>query len=58
MKSPAWNGFVAGAWQNEINVRNFIQLNYTPYVGDESFLADATPRTKELMDKLQELFRK
>ena len=58
MEHKNWNGFVSGEWQNEINVRYFIQLNYTPYVGDESFLADATPRTKELMDKLQELFRK
>ena len=50
MKTTAWNGFAPGVWQNEINVRDFIQKNYTPYTGDESFLAEATPRTRELMD--------
>ena len=58
MVAEQWKNFKPGIWQEEINVRNFIQLNYTPYTGDESFLADATPRTKELMGKLQELFRK
>ena len=56
MTHPHWNGFTAGVWQDEINVRDFIQKNYTPYEGDHSFLADATPRTRELMDKLQGLF--
>ena len=42
-----WNGFVAGKWQDEINVRDFIQLNYTPYEGDESFLCGPTERTKK-----------
>ena len=56
MTHPHWNGFTAGVWQDEINVRDFIQLNYTPYEGDHSFLADATPRTRELMAKLQALF--
>ena len=56
MTHAHWNGFTAGVWQDEINVRNFIQLNYTPYEGDHSFLADATPRTRKLMDKLQSLF--
>ena len=56
MTHPHWNGFTAGVWQDEINVRDFIQKNYTPYEGDHSFLADATPRTRELMNKLQELF--
>ena len=56
MTHPHWNGFTAGVWQDEINVRNFIQLNYTPYEGDHSFLTDATPRTRELMDTLQGLF--
>lgn len=36
---PEWNGFVGGKWEDEINVRDFIQKNYTPYDGDESFLA-------------------
>ncbi len=51
----AWNGFTGDVWKNEINVRSFIQDNYTPYEGDESFLAGVTERTKRLMDKLQEL---
>ena len=38
--------FVGGKWQQEINVRDFIQKNYTPYEGDSSFLADATDATK------------
>ncbi len=53
-----WNGFKNGLWQNEINVRDFIQTNYTPYEGDESFLASATERTTELDKKVKELFRK
>ena len=56
MRFSQWDGFAAGKWQDEINVRDFIQTNYTPYDGDDSFLADATPRTRELMDKLQGLF--
>ena len=54
-KSP-WRGFKAGLWQKEINVRYFIQLNYEPYDGDESFLAPATKRTQKIWGKLQELF--
>ena len=56
MTHENWNGFNPGVWQEEINVRDFIQQNYTPYTGDHHFLADATPRTTALMDKLQELF--
>ncbi len=56
MKHENWNGFVAGEWQNEINVRNFIQLNYKEYHGDSDFLAKATDRTKTLMKKLESLF--
>ena len=56
MERTQWNGFKAGNWQNEIDVRNFIQTNYTPYEGDESFLAEATPRTEKLMKKLNHLF--
>ena len=51
-----WNGFVGGAWQDEINVRDFIQKNYKEYTGDDSFLAGPTARTTALMEKLQELF--
>ena len=50
-----WNGFVPGAWQNSINVRDFIQKNYNPYTGDDKFLAGPTPRTDRLMKKLNEL---
>jgi len=51
-----WQGFRTGLWQKEINVRDFIQQNYTPYDGDESFLAKATQRTQRIWKKLQELF--
>ncbi len=56
MNYPQWNGFNPGVWQEEVNVRDFIQRNYTPYTGDDAFLADATPRTRALMEKLQGLF--
>ena len=49
MTHENWNGFKAGAWQEEINVRDFIQKNYEAYDGDESFLAGPTKRTNELM---------
>ena len=52
-----WNGFKAGDWQNEINVRDFIQRNYTPYEGDESFLAGPTARTSGLVEKLNALLK-
>jgi formate C-acetyltransferase len=51
-----WDGFRGALWQREINVRAFIQLNYTPYDGDSAFLAPATARTKTLWDKLTTLF--
>ena len=56
MKHENWNGFVEGRWQDEINVRDFIQKNYKPYEGDDSFLSGATERTISLMKKLQNLF--
>ena len=56
MNHENWAGFQAGVWQNEINVRDFIQTNYKAYDGDASFLADATDRTKALMKKVEELF--
>ena len=52
---PAWAGFVGGRWTKDINVSEFIRLNYTPYDGDESFLAGASPATDKLWGKLQEL---
>src|SRR6266404_560063 len=51
-----WREFELGLWQKEIDVRNFIQQNYTPYYADESFLAPATERTKKLWAGLNELF--
>jgi len=51
----AWEGFVEGKWQKEIDVRDFILRNYTPYYGDESFLAPASDRTKILNEKYQKL---
>ncbi len=57
MEHKNWNGFKSGKWQNEINVRNFIQSNYTEYKGDHAFLAGATDRTKALMKKLEDLFK-
>ena len=56
MEHQNWTGFKGGAWQNEINVRDFIQQNYKEYTGDASFLAKATPRTNALMKKIQALF--
>src|SRR5690242_5366703 len=53
---PQWEGFKPGFWKKEINVRDFIQQNYEPYEGDESFLAPATERTTKLWDRLNELF--
>ena len=50
-----WNGFNGRLWKQEINVRDFIQNNYTPYDGDESFLAGPTDATNKLWEKLQEL---
>ena len=51
-----WNGFRTGLWQKEINVRDFIQQNYTPYEDDGSFLKGATPRTEHIWDILKKLF--
>lgn len=56
MEHNNWNGFKKGVWQDEINVRDFIQQNYEEYTGDGSFLAGATHRTEELMKKLNGLF--
>ncbi len=50
----AWEGFVPGVWQSEVNTRDFIQKNYTPYEGDESFLAGATDATTALWNKVME----
>ena len=56
MEHNNWNGFKKGVWQDEINVRDFIQQNYKEYTGDSSFLAPATNRTNGMMKKLNSLF--
>ncbi len=58
MNVAQWNGFREGVWQEEINVRDFIQQNYKEYTGDAGFLAGATARTDKMMNKVQNLFRK
>ena len=50
-----WSNFVGGLWESEINVRDFIQKNYKPYDGDESFLVGPTEATEKLWGKLKEL---
>ena len=52
----AWRGFVAGPWQDGVDVRDFIQRNYTPYTGDAGFLAGPTDRTTALWEKLAAMF--
>jgi formate C-acetyltransferase len=54
--SAAWRGFNGGMWEKEIDVRDFIQQNYTPYEGDEKFLAPVTKRSQAIWDTLQALF--
>jgi len=56
-KVEAWNGFTPGHWVDNIDVRDFIQKNYTPYDGDSSFLADPTDATKKLWDKVLDLMK-
>ena len=50
-----WRNFVGGAWQGEVDVRDFIQKNYTPYDGDDSFLKGPTDATKKLWAQVMEL---
>jgi len=52
----AWRDFLPGNWNENIDVRDFIQKNYAPYEGDGAFLAPATERTKKLFEKLSALF--
>ncbi len=58
MQFEQWNKFKSGDWQHEINVRDFIQNNYTPYEGDSSFLKGTTEKTKKLWDEVLELYKK
>lgn len=55
MNTTAWQGFETGRWTKEIDVRNFIQKNYSLYVGDDSFLEGVTEKTKKVWDKCHEL---
>lgn len=55
MIENAWKNFNAGNWQTSIDVRDFIQKNYTPYEGDDKFLAGPTERTGKIMEKVRDL---
>ena len=57
MQFKQWENFEKGKWCNEIDVRDFIQKNYTPYIGNEDFLEGATPKTKKLWDEVLDLFK-
>ena len=57
-RENAWEGFEAGIWTKEINVRDFIHRNYSLYAGDSSFLAPATERTLKLWDQVLDLYKK
>lgn len=58
MEFKQWEGFKKGDWKKEIDVRNFIQSNYTPYEGDSKFLAGPTESTKKLWNEVLELYKK
>lgn len=58
MKQVEWNGFNSGKWNDDINVRDFIQRNYTPYEGDSTFLEGPTDKTSKLMEETNELLKK
>ncbi len=56
MQQTAWQDFITGVWDKDVDVRDFIQRNYTPYVGDDAFLTPATDRTKELWQEVLNLY--
>ena len=58
MEFKEWNEFKSGDWKHEINVRNFIQNNYTPYIGNSNFLMPTTEKTKKLWNEVLELYKK
>ena len=58
MKFDEWKDFKEGRWQKHIDVRDFIQKNYTPYEGDDSFLVGPTEKTKKLWDEVMDLYKK
>ena len=57
VRENAWEGFEGGLWAKEVNVRDFIHRNYTPYLGDCSFLAAATERTVNVWNQVLELYQ-
>ncbi len=58
LEAEGWDGFVPGKWQKEVEVRDFIQKNYTPYEGDDTFLAEPTQDTKDLWQMVLDLSKK
>ena len=58
MEFKQWNGFNKGTWTSSVDVRQFIQKNYTPYLGDDSFLANATEKTTQLWNTVLDLYKK
>ena len=58
MDFKQWNGFKGGDWKEEINIRDFIQHNYTPYEGDSNFLEKTTEKTDKLWNEVLELYKK
>ena len=58
MKFDEWKDFKPGKWQDQIDVRNFIQKNYTPYEGNSSFLVGSTEKTKKLWDEVVKLYER
>lgn len=58
MRFDEWEGFSSGDWNNEINVRSFIQCNYTPYLGDGKFLVYTTKNTEKLWTEVLNLYEK
>ena len=56
MRNTAWKGFITGVWDKAIDVRDFIQRNYNPYVGDDSFLTAPTERTLKLWQEVHRLY--
>ena len=57
MENQAWKGFHGGEWQRSIDVRSFIQKNWTPYEGDGSFLTGPTRRTRAVWERCEDLLR-
>ncbi|HZX33528.1 MAG TPA: formate C-acetyltransferase [Rhodocyclaceae bacterium] len=56
-RQDPWEGFADGAWRRQVDVRDFIQANYTPYYGDDAFMVGPTARTTGLWDKVQDLLK-